>query len=82
MTDKTYERIGRIAEGVGTTVLFLAVGFFLYVIIADYMRFNAKWGEGGEIDQIIQANKAAERAKAFEASLDNYARKNNNTNNW
>jgi len=76
-----HERIGRIAEGVGTTILVLAIGFFLYVIIADYMRFNAKWGEGGEIDQIIQANKEAERQRAFEASLETFATKNNNTNN-
>jgi len=81
MTDKTYERIGRIAEGVGTIVLFLATGFFFYVIVPDSIRFNAKWGTGGEIDQIIQANKEAERAKAFEASLDNFERMNNNTNN-
>ena len=78
MKQETHELIGRIGARVGEALLVFSALFFLYLMAADSIRFNAKWGTGGEIDQIIQANKEAERQRAFEASLDNFARKNNN----
>ncbi|MBM84700.1 MAG: hypothetical protein CMM47_01585 [Rhodospirillaceae bacterium] len=78
MKHETFELIGRIGERLTVALVAFMVVFFGAWMIHDHIDATERWED---VERIFDERKEAERQRAFEASLDNFARKNNNNDN-
>jgi len=78
MKHETFELIGRIGERLTVALVAFLFVFLGAWMIHDHIDATERWED---VERIFDERREAERAKAFEASLDNFETKNNNNTN-
>ena len=78
MKHETFELIGRIGERLTIALVAFMVVFLGAWMIRDHIDATERWED---VERIFDERREAERQRAFESALDNFATQNNNTTN-
>ena len=78
MKHETFELIGRIGERLTMARVAVMVVFLGAWMIRDHIDATEGWED---VERIFDERREAERQRAFESALDNFATKNNNKTN-